>query len=123
MILEQMSLARQVDFAFGQIEKELAHVKSGTVFFQIRNNTVGKFGLRQEPLDTLEGKIPFSNGLTVDQRHSFRKLAVEALKHKNWTHGEIQFEFAVKQQTLMISVQLESNYNMAALVPTMRKAY
>lgn len=123
MILEHMSLARQVDFAFRQMEDELKRSDSGVVFLHIRNNSIGKFGLRQEPIDTLAGKIPNSHGLSTEQCHAFRKLAVEALKHIKWSHGELQFEFALKHHTLVTSVIMESNYNMAALVPSMRKAY
>ena len=119
MYLEQMSLARQVDLVFRQVRKELSHVSSGTVFIQIRNNMVGKFGLRHNPIDTKAGSpIAQGQGLTEEQQIAFRNLALEALRHKTeWTHGEIQFEFAVRNNCLIASVQYESNYNMAAIVP------
>lgn len=43
--METMSLARQIDIVFRQISDELAFLSSGTVFIQIRNNLVGKFGV------------------------------------------------------------------------------
>jgi hypothetical protein len=53
-------------------------------------------------------------GLTEVHLRSFRQMAIESLRHKtSWTHGEIAFEFALKQGTLCASVQFESNYNMA----------
>jgi len=44
-------------------------------------------------------------------------LAIEALKRKNgWTHGEISYDFVLKQGRVFVSVQFESNYNMANLM-------
>jgi hypothetical protein len=45
MILEQLPLARQIDMVFREIKEELVHLTSGTVFVQIRNNVIGKFGV------------------------------------------------------------------------------
>jgi hypothetical protein len=56
------------------------------------------------------------NGLTEDHQVSFRQTALESLKMKRWSHGEIQFEFAMRQNTLCTSVIFESNYNMASLL-------
>lgn len=44
-------LARQVDFVFRQLESELTHASSGTVLIHIRNNTVGKYGIRHNPIE------------------------------------------------------------------------
>mgnify|MGYP001262306068 CR=1 FL=1 len=124
MYMETMSLARQVDLVFRQVRRELACVSSGTVFIQIRNNMVGKFGLRHDPIDTQPGaKIAERKGLSDEQWLAFRNIALEALRHKtDWTHGEIQFEFALRQNVLVASVQFESNYNMAAILPHLRPA-
>lgn len=60
---------------------------------------------------------PAEAGLSDAMQMSFRQIAVELLKHKKgWTHGEISFEFALKQNTLCASVLFESNYNMASIV-------
>jgi len=122
MYMEQMSLARQVDLVFRQVRDELEHVTSGIVFIQIRNNMVGKFGLRHDPINARAGmKIGASGGLTEEQRIALRNIALEALSHKtDWTHGEIQFEFSVRQNTLIASIQFESHYNMSAIVPSFR---
>jgi len=124
MYPEQLSLARQVDLVFKQVRNELASVPSGTVFIQIRNNMIGKFGLRHDPIDTRPGgAFGPKKGLNDEQWLAFRNIALEALRHKtDWTHGEIQFEFALKQNVLVASVQFESNYNMAAIIPTLRTA-
>jgi hypothetical protein len=45
MILENVTLARQIDIVFREIKEELALLTSGTVFVQIRNNVIGKFGV------------------------------------------------------------------------------
>lgn len=47
---EQLSLARQMDLVFRELQEELSGLSSGTVFVQIRNNTIGKFGIRHHPL-------------------------------------------------------------------------
>jgi hypothetical protein len=115
---QQLSLARQLDLVFREISDELAHMSSGCVFIQIRNDMIGKFGVRHEPLDTSSAEeVKKQKGLNEQQRYAFRKMAIRALEHKkNWTHGEIQFDFALKKGVLHTSVQFESNYNMANLL-------
>lgn len=117
MILEQIPLAKQVDLAFATMKEELRPLDSGVVFFQIRNDAVGKFGVKHFPLETKNGVIMKEiGGMSEEQLKTFRRLAVDALEHKkNWTHGEIYYEFAVRKGTLCASIQFESNYNMATL--------
>ncbi|NMO95604.1 O-methyltransferase [Paenibacillus lemnae] len=116
--LEQLSLARQLDLVFKELEEELSGLNSGTVFVQIRNNVIGKFGIRHNPLAGRNGMIaPAEDGLTKVQQTSFRSMALESLKHKRrWTHGEISYEFAVRQGTILVDAVLESNYNMANMM-------
>ncbi|SFF30245.1 hypothetical protein SAMN04487969_12429 [Paenibacillus algorifonticola] len=115
MELESMSLARQVDFVFRQLEEELMNAIAGTVCIHIRNNAVGKFGMRHNPLETRNGQFEkLSSGMTAKQVQDFRKMAIEGLKYRrNWTHGEIMYDFAVKQGagSWSASVCYESNYN------------
>ncbi len=120
MILEQMPLARQVDMVFKEIKEELSHLASGTVFIQIRNDAIGKFGVRHLPLESKGGELQSGgNGLSDSHFQSFRQMAMESLKYKkNWTHGEIQFDFTLRQNKLVASIQLESNYNMSNLART-----
>lgn len=115
---EQLSLARQVDMVFKELETELGGMTSGTVFIQIRNNTIGKFGIRHNPISGRNGKLSDEEkGLTTVQIHSFRSMAIEALKHKRyWTHGEISYDFGLRQDTVIVDAILESNYNMANLM-------
>lgn len=117
MILEQLSLARQVDMVFREIKDELGQLTSGTLFVQIRNNVIGKFGIRHLPIESKGGELPSNGkGLTESQYQSFRQMAIESLKYKkNWTHGEIMFDFTLKQNLLYASIQFESNYNMSSL--------
>ncbi|MCZ8513794.1 O-methyltransferase [Paenibacillus filicis] len=113
----ELSLARQLDLVFKALKEELTHLTSGTVFVQIRNNAVGKFGIRHFPLESKGAQIQkMDKGLTETEQHSFRQTALESLKMKRWTHGEIQFEFAMRQDKLCTSVTFESNYNMANLL-------
>jgi hypothetical protein len=117
MILEQLPLSRQVDMVFREIKEELALLTSGTLFVQIRNNGIGKFGIRHLPIEGKGGELQNDGkGLTESQYQSFRQMAIESLKYKkNWTHGEILFDFTLKQNLLVASIQFESNYNMASL--------
>jgi hypothetical protein len=117
MILEQLPLARQVDMVFKEIKEELGQLTSGTLFVQIRNNVIGKFGLRHLPIESKGGELSnHVNGLSDSQYQSFRQMAIESLKYKkSWTHGEICFDFTLKHNILYASVQFESNYNMASL--------
>jgi hypothetical protein len=116
MHVEQLPLQKQVELVFRTMKEELSYLPSGTVFIQIRNNVVGKFGIRHNPLE-LEGESirPSGTGLTETQIQAFRNMAVESLKLKRWTHGEILFDFTVRNGRLSASVSFESNYNLASL--------
>lgn len=116
--LDQLSLARQLDIVFRELEEELGGLTSGTVFVQIRNNIIGKFGIRHNPLAGRNGVIaPCEEGLSEAQQYSLRMMALESLKHKrHWTHGEISYEFMVRQGMVVVDAILESNYNMASLM-------
>lgn len=115
---DQFSLPRQLDLVFRELEAELAGLTSGTVFVQIRNNVIGKFGIRQNPISGRNGHLSGGDsGLTAAQQASFRKMAIESLNFKrHWTHGEISYEFALRQDMVIVDATLESNYNMANLM-------
>ena len=116
--IDQLSLARQMDIVFKELEHELAGLTAGTLFMQIRNNVVGKFGIRHNPIAGRNGGFSLSNeGLNAAQQLSFRNMAIESLKYKHhWTHGEISYDFMLRQGILMVDALLESNYNMANLM-------
>ncbi|GAA3409293.1 O-methyltransferase [Paenibacillus hodogayensis] len=118
MIFDQLSLARQLEIVFKELHHELSELSSGTIFVQIRNNVIGKFGVRHLPFEGIDGKVePKGAGLSDIQQRSFQKMALDALKYKtSWTHGEISFDFTVRQSKLCASVQFESNYNMSNLL-------
>src|SRR5690606_29592242 len=89
---------------------------AGTVLIHVRNNIVGKFGVKHHPIHIEQDKVnQIQYGLTKEQVRRFRNLAVEALKMKrNWTHGEILYDFSVRSNNKWsASVLYESNYNMA----------
>lgn len=115
---EQLSLARQMDMVFRELQEELSGLSSGTVFVQIRNNMIGKFGIRHHPLSGRSGGFTeVKEGMTEGQQSSFRLMALESLKYKRrWTHGEISYEFAIRQGIVSVDATLESNYNMANLM-------
>lgn len=116
--IDQISLARQLDLVFKEVDLELGGVESGILFVQIRNNVIGKFGIRHNPIAGRNGQMESDReGLNETQRASFRAMALETLKFKrNWTHGEISFDFTVRQGIIMVDATMESNYNMANLM-------
>ncbi|MFC4597074.1 O-methyltransferase [Cohnella hongkongensis] len=116
MTSNHISLARQIDLALEKLGGELKGMTAGTIVLQIREDSVGRFGIRHLPVDCGD-QAPAAPGLTADQVLELRHLAVEALKRKNgWTHGEISYDFLLKQGRVLVSVQFESNYNMANLM-------
>lgn len=116
----QQSLSRQLDLVFREVRHELKTLTGGTLIIQIRNDGIGKFGIRHLPYNRKPGSMTVRatpSGLTDAHLRAFRQMAEEALSRKNgWTHGEIQFDFALRQDTLEMSVTFESNYNMAHLL-------
>ena len=111
--MDQMPLARQVDLALSKLEEELKGMTAGTIVMHIRDDNVGKFGIRHLPLACEEQQAESGGGLTALQVTALRRMAVQALRHKrNWTHGEICYDFAVRQGKLSLSVQFESNYKL-----------
>lgn len=115
--IDQLSLPRQVDLVFRELDKELAGLDSGIVFVQIRNNVIGKFGIRHYPVPMTKVMENPVKGLTDSQRSSFRLMAIESLKLKrHWTHGEITYDFAVRNGMIVVDSTLESNYNLASLL-------
>jgi len=116
MLEEQLSLARQVTLALEKLSPELIGMSAGTIVFQVRNDEIGKFGIRHLPMDCGEAK-PDPEGMTSRQVDQLRQMAVQALRHKKgWTHGEIAYDFVLRNGKVHLSVQFESNYNMANLL-------
>ncbi|BBH21702.1 hypothetical protein Back11_30470 [Paenibacillus baekrokdamisoli] len=117
MNLDAMPLARQVDYVFKQLEEELLHTTAGTVIIQVRNNVVGKFGVRHNPIESKNGQIgQAEQGMTPQQVQAFRQMAIDSIKLKrSWTHGEILYDFSVRTGTgaWSASISFESNYNLA----------
>lgn len=118
-MIEDLSLPRQIDYVFREIRDELMHLSSGTVFVQIRNNIVGKFGIKHHPLESRDGCMQLQDGSGLSEAHvsMLHRMAIDSLRYKaNWTHGEIFYEFAVQKTRLCASVQFESNYNFANIL-------
>lgn len=118
MSIQHSSLRKQIEIVFNQIKDELCQLSSGIVFMQIRNDGIGKFGVRHDHFDSMSDQSAGnSTGLSEWHWKSFKQMAMDSLKlKKNWTHGEISYEFAMKRGILCTSVQMESNYNMANLI-------
>lgn len=117
MIIEQMPLSRQLDMVFRELKEELASLASGTIFMQIRNNLIGKFGVKQYSAgadDANEEGI--SAGLTEPHLQALHRIGNVSLSRKRWTHGELLLQFALRHNVLSADVIVESNYNMANLL-------
>ncbi|WP_238323133.1 O-methyltransferase [Gorillibacterium massiliense] len=117
-MIEELPLAKQLELVFREIRGELHSMASGCVFVQIRNNTIGKFGVKHNPLESRDGRLESEQGgLTDAQQKTLRQMALDSLRYKShWTHGEIYYEFAVRKNMLCVSIQFESSYNMANVV-------
>lgn len=119
--MEPMPLSKQIDFVFRKLKDELCQVNSGTVFVHIRNNEIGKFGVKHLPFEGVDGEVQFGspNGLTELQFQAFRQMAIASLSRKrSWTHGEIFYDFTVKKGIISVSILFESNYNMSSYART-----
>jgi len=117
MLIEQMPLTRQLEMVFRALKDELASLASGTIFVQIRNNLIGKFGVKHFPIGVMESSSPKEKqGLSEQHLHALRRMGLLSLQQKRWTHGELQLEFVLRNDDLQASVQCESNYNMNHLL-------
>lgn len=113
MYIEQIPLSRQLEMVFRALKDELASLASGTIIVQIRNNLIGKFGVKCDPINEKDGKLkPDDRGLAEHHQQALRRIGLQTLQRKRWTHGEIQLEFTLSEDALSARVQLESNYNM-----------
>ncbi|MFC3770387.1 CopG family antitoxin [Paenibacillus sp. GCM10012303] len=113
--VDQLSMERQLEMVFEELRQQLSQLVSGTIYAQIRNNIIGKFGIRTNPLEETDSQVETkTQGLTELQQRLLLKKAIEVLKYKtNWTHGEVCFNFALQHNELRASVQFESNYSLS----------
>ncbi|GAK41538.1 hypothetical protein TCA2_4029 [Paenibacillus sp. TCA20] len=113
--LDQFPLERQLEIVFGELKEELSQLVSGTIFVLIRNNGVAKFGVRTLPSEKNNNQVDVqTQGLTEIQQRSLFKQVIEAIKYKkNWTNGEILFNFTLQYNEPRLSVQFESIYNIS----------
>lgn len=117
MYIEQIPLTRQLEMVFRALKDELASLASGTIIVQIRNNLIGKFGVKHDPINGNNGTLnDDGRGLNDQHQMELRRMGLQSLERKRWTHGEIQLEFALLKDSLRTSVQFESNYNMNSLL-------
>jgi len=113
LILEPLSFTRQLEMVFRELKEELASLASGTIFLQIRNNLIGKFGVKHDPIKSKGDSFKNEEtGLSEMHLQALHRIGMLSLQKKKWTHGEIQLEFAVKGNSLNTSILSESNYNM-----------
>lgn len=112
MILETLTLTRQLEMVFRELKEELASLASGTIFVQIRNNLIGKFGVKHDLRSKGDSLKVDGPGLSEQHLQALHRIGMLSLERKKWTHGEIQLEFAMKDNALNTSIFSESNYNM-----------
>lgn len=117
LILESLPLNRQLEMVFRELREELVSLASGTIFVQIRNNLIGKFGVKHNPIKS-KGDSLKNDGAGLSEQHleDLHRIGMLSLQKKKWTHGEIQLEFAVSNNGLDTSILSESNYNMNHLL-------
>lgn len=124
MGVSNLSLPRQVDAVFHKLGPELLQLSAGTIVIHIREDNIGKFGIVHNPIEVREGQMDEyygDQGLTKLQVEQFRRMAVDSLKYKrNWTHGELSFDFVCRRGTWSASILFKSNYNMATLLDTIQ---
>ncbi len=109
-------LSQQLELVFRALKDELASLASGTVFLQIRNNLIGKFGVKHDLIPSSNGALPGMNrGLQEHHQEALRRAGLQSLTRKKWTHGEVSLAFQLKDDALMANIQMESNYNMSNL--------
>lgn len=117
MYIEPLPLARQLEMVFRALREELATLASGTIFVQIRNNLIGKFGVKCDPLSGNDSaERTDARGLAEHHQAELRRMGLLTLERKRWTHGEIHLGFALCNDSLQTNIQMESNYNMNAIL-------
>ncbi|EPY12750.1 MULTISPECIES: hypothetical protein [Paenibacillus] len=111
-------LARQISLVFEKLESELIGLTGGTIVVCLRNDIIGKFGVKHDALESCAGELkPIRQGLSRQQIAQFLQTAIDALKHKkHWTHGEIVYDFTVRHGELHVSTWFESNHNMVHIL-------
>ena len=115
--MSTLSLGSQLEVVFRELREELALLASGTIFVQIRNNLIGKFGVKHDPIRSKGNMLKHEGpGLSQSHQEALHRMGLLSLQQKTWTHGEIQFEFALKNNSLDASILFESNYNMTHLL-------
>ncbi len=109
-------LSQQLELVFRALKDELASLASGTIFLQVRNNLIGKFGVKHDPIVSSDGSLPsVDRGLQEHHQAALRHAGLQTLQRKKWTHGEMSLAFELKNDDLLANIQMESNYNMSNL--------
>lgn len=104
---QKIPLAHQVDMVLLDLYEELKGIPGGTIMMEIRNETVGLFGVRHFIIDE---KDPRGKRSQPDVCHldAFRELAVSAVKrNKEWSRGELTFTFSMVKGKFGASIHFE----------------
>jgi hypothetical protein len=121
MYMEQNTpLSKQLELVFRALKDELASLASGTIILQIRNNLIGKFGVKHDPITSDDDEslpvVSAYQGLQEHHQAALRQAGLRSLERKKWTHGEVMLGFVLKNGSLLANIQVESNYNMNNLL-------
>ncbi|WP_232277399.1 O-methyltransferase [Paenibacillus sp. 481] len=116
--VSHLPLARQLSLVMEELESELIGLSGGTIVVCIRNDVIGKFGVKHDALECRDGVMkPIPEGLSRLHVSTLRQMAIDVLKRKKkWTHGEISFDFSVKKGSMMVHIWFESNYNLVHML-------
>jgi hypothetical protein len=116
-----IGLGEQMNLVMSALVQELRRVVEGTIFVHIRDNNIGKFGIKHDTrvmFDENKMHIGAKNGLTEKQISIIRDIVHRVLEQKSgWTHGEIEFHFSLREERFRVYTSVESNYNMSVYFP------
>lgn len=116
-----IGLREQMNVVMSALFQELRRIGEGTIFVHIRDNNIGKFGIKHDTnvvFDEDKIHIATKKGLTDHHITIIRDIVSRVLEHKSgWTHGEIEFHFSLREERFRVFTSCESNYNMSVFYP------
>lgn len=104
---QKIPLAHQVDMIFLDLYEELKDIPGGSIMMEIRNRTVGVFGVRHYVPEEAEARGMRGRPAEV-HLDAFRELAVAAVReHRDWSRGQLTFTFSMTGGRLGASVHFD----------------
>lgn len=104
---QKIPLAHQVDMVLLDLYEELKKIPGGSIMMEIRDRTVGVFGVRHFVADENDprGKRSKPEPVHLD---AFRELAVMMVSNnKDWERGQLTFTFSMVNGRFGVNVHFE----------------